>query len=67
MKLGNLGEQVVLMSKKAFGKIKFDSFEIAESDIYYHRRIERGNRANEPLVKENPNSIIAEEDKNHGK
>lgn len=47
MKLGELGEQVVLMSKKAFDKINFVSYEIAESDIYYHRRVERETRANE--------------------
>ena len=46
MKLGELGEQVVLMSEKAFGRIQFESYEIAESDIYYHRRIERETRAN---------------------
>ncbi len=47
MKLGELGEQVVLMSKEAFDRIQFDSYEIAESDIYYHKRIERETRANE--------------------
>ena len=47
MKLGELGEQVVLMSEKAFSRIQFESYEIAESDIYYYRRVEREARANE--------------------
>lgn len=41
MKLGKLGEQVVLISKKAFENIHFNSYEIAESNIYYYKRIER--------------------------
>lgn len=47
MKLGELGEQVVLVSQKAFEKIHFVSYEIAESNIYYYKRVEREIRANE--------------------
>ena len=35
MQLGKLGEQIVLKSKFAFSKIKFEGFEIAEKDMYY--------------------------------
>lgn len=45
MKLGELGEQVVLMSEKAFGKIKYIEHEIADGSIYNTRRMEREERA----------------------
>ncbi len=45
MKLGELGEQVVLMSEKAFGKIKYIEHEIADGSIYNPRRTEREERA----------------------
>ena len=35
MKLGKFGEQIVLKSKFAFSKIKFESFDVAEKDIFY--------------------------------
>lgn len=45
MKLGELGEQVVLMSEKAFEKITFLDYEIADGSIYNSQRMERENRA----------------------
>ena len=45
MKLGELGEQIVLMSQKAFDKIKFVEYEIADGSIYNAKRAERENRA----------------------
>lgn len=45
MELGDLGEQIVLKSKKAFSRIRFLSYEIADKDIYYHRRTERESEA----------------------
>ncbi len=45
MQLGELGEQVVLMSSKAFEKIKFMEYEIVDGSIYNPRRMERDNRA----------------------
>ncbi len=41
MKLGELGEQVVLVSKKAFEKIRFISNSLADVQIYYARKKER--------------------------
>ena len=35
MRLGKLGEQIVLKSKFAFSKIKYEGFEPAEKDTYY--------------------------------
>lgn len=45
MRLGKLGEQVVLMSKKAFQNIRFLSFESADAQIYYLRKKERDRQA----------------------
>ena len=45
MKLGTLGEQVVLISKKAFNTIKFLGYEIADYREYYDKRLERDQSA----------------------
>lgn len=45
MKLGELGEQIVLMTPKAFEKIQFIEYEIADGSIYYPKRMEREDRA----------------------
>ncbi len=47
MQLGKLGEQIVLKSKFAFSKIKFEGFEIAEKDMYYVLRKSRDDEANQ--------------------
>lgn len=41
MYLGELGEQVVLRSKAAFQKIRFDGYEPADGSIYYLKRKHR--------------------------
>ena len=38
MNLGHLGEQVVIKSEKAFGRIKYISYEEAFADIYYKKK-----------------------------
>lgn len=45
MKLGELGEQVVLMSKHSFEQIRFLEYEIADAGIYYAKRAQREERA----------------------
>ena len=45
MKLGELGEQIVLMSPKAFDKIKFIEYKIADGSIYNAKRMDRESRA----------------------
>lgn len=45
LRLGNLGEQVVLVSPKVFQHISFLGYEIAEADVYYPLRRERNERA----------------------
>ena len=45
LRLGNLGEQIVLKSKKAFSRINFLGYEIAYADIYYPLRKQRNEKA----------------------
>ena len=45
MKLGELGEQIVLMTPKAFEHIRFIEYEIADGSIYNPRRMAREDRA----------------------
>lgn len=46
MQLGKLGEQIVIKSKFAFSKMKFEGFEAAEKDMYYILRKSRDDEAN---------------------
>ena len=57
MKLGKLGEQIVLKSKFAFSKIKFESFDVAEKDIFYVLRKARNDEANQTYL-----DMLEEED-----
>ena len=57
MKLGKLGEQIVLKSKFAFSKIKFESFDVAEKDIFYALRKARDDDANQTYLE-----MLEEED-----
>ena len=41
MRLGKLGEQIVLKSKEAFRRIHFQSYEIADHTVYYIQRSQR--------------------------
>ncbi len=45
LKLGNLGEQIVIKSQKAFDRLKFLGYEIAPSDVYYPLRKQRNEKA----------------------
>lgn len=47
MRLGKLGEQIVLKSQFAFSRIKYEGFEIAEKDRYYVLRKARNDKANQ--------------------
>jgi len=47
MRLGELGEQIVLVSAKSFQKIHFIKVEQVDSGIYHNRKTNRENRANE--------------------
>lgn len=52
MRLGKLGEQYVLKSEKAFDRIKFRSFELADNSIYYARRKMRDDEARNAFFEE---------------
>ena len=45
MRLGKLGEQIVLKSQFAFSKINFEGFEVAENSVYYTLRKARNDKA----------------------
>lgn len=46
MKLGKLGEQIVIKSKFAFSKLKYEGYDIANKDRYYVFRKDRNDEAN---------------------
>ena len=46
MRLGKLGEQIVLKSQFAFSKTKYEGFEVAEKSVYYTLRKARNDKAN---------------------
>ena len=50
MKLGELGEQIVLKSKWAFDNISFLGFETADHNCYYSKRKARTDRAEHDFV-----------------
>ena len=50
MRLGKLGEQIVLKSQFAFSKIKFEGFEVAEKDRFYVLRKARDDEANQTYL-----------------
>ena len=50
MQLGKLGEQIVIKSKFAFSKIRFEGFEAAEKDMYYVLRKSRDDKANQTYL-----------------
>ena len=45
MTLGNLGEQIVVRSEKAFKRLRFEGCESAERTIYYPRKMARDQEA----------------------
>lgn len=51
MRLGKLGEQIVIKSQKAFAQLKFLGYEKAQSNKYYHKRMKRNLDANSEFVK----------------
>lgn len=47
MRLGKLGEQIVIKSKFAFSQLNYEGFDIAEKDRYYVLRKARNDEANQ--------------------
>ena len=50
MRLGKLGEQIVLKSQYAFSKIKFEGFEVARKDEFYVLRKARNDEASQTYL-----------------
>ena len=50
MRLGELGIQIVLKSKKAFNTVKYKSYELAECKEYYVKRVSRDKNARETYL-----------------
>ncbi len=59
MKLGKLGEQIVLKSKKSFNLIEFKRYEIAEGKKYYGLRLNRMEKARAEYKKSLEDSDIS--------
>lgn len=51
MRLGKLGEQIVIKSEKAFARLEFTGYEKAQSNKYYHKRMKRNINANNEFIK----------------
>lgn len=47
MRLGKLGEQIVIKSKFAFSKLKYEGFDVVLKDQYYVLRKARDDEANQ--------------------
>lgn len=62
MSLGRLGEQVVLISEKAFGQIEFSGYEIADYRKYYYKRLERDTKAREDYRRQKKELSVLKED-----
>lgn len=58
MKLGGLGEQFVLKSRKAFDAIRFIDFTPVENSVYFPRRKARDEQARNAYYKEEENEDI---------
>ncbi len=50
MRLGNLGNQIVLISERAFERLEYAGYEISDSGIYYPRRQIRERTAREKYL-----------------
>lgn len=50
MKLGKLGEQVVIKSQFAFSKLKYEGFDVAEKAVFYVLRKARDDEANQTYL-----------------
>lgn len=61
LRLGNLGEQIVLISEKAFSQLIFLGVEETKADIYYPLREKRNNKARSDFY-ESKTADIQEDD-----
>ena len=62
MHLGTLGEQVVLVSEKAFRQIVFEGYETADYREYYYKRMERDTKAREIYRRQRKDLSVLKDD-----
>ncbi len=61
MRLGKLGEQIVLKSRKAFEHIKYESNEAVPADIYYRKKAQRDLTARREYIDSRKSQSILKE------
>jgi len=62
MKLGNLGKQTVIKSKKAFKLLLFEKAERVDGNIYFNKRKERDDKARKDYLKKDRLGKIGSDD-----
>ncbi|MBQ4260150.1 MAG: DUF3990 domain-containing protein [Lachnospiraceae bacterium] len=62
MRLGALGEQVVLLSKRSFEVIEFVEYEVADYREYYYKRTERDQEARTAYASQKKNPQLLKDD-----
>ncbi len=60
MRLGELGIQIVLKSKKAFNAVKYISYELAECKEYYVKRVSRDKKAREAYLSGHRQKLVSD-------
>ena len=60
MRLGELGIQIVLKSKKAFDMVKYISYELAECKEYYVKRVSRDKKARETYLSGHRQNLVSD-------
>ena len=60
MRLGELGIQIVLKSKKAFNAVKYISYELAECKEYYVKRVSRDKKARETYLSDHRQKLVSD-------
>ena len=58
MKLGKLGEQVVLKSRRSFSQLKYSRAILADNQIYYPKKAARDRSARESFREERTNTVL---------
>lgn len=58
MRLGDLGIQIVLKSKRAFDTVKYISYELAECKEYYVKRVSRDKKARETYLSDHRQNLV---------
>ena len=60
MRLGELGIQIVLKSKKAFDMVKYISYVLAECKEYYVKRVSRDKKARETYLSGHRQNLVSD-------